>query len=391
MKKRANNEGTLIQRTRIINGKKYTYWEAKVITGYEPITGKPIRKTFSGKSQADVKEKMQAASVSVANKTYFEPTKMTVEEWCNLWLKEFCGSMKYKTISTHSSHIRNHIIPVLGKIKLSKLSPTQIQLFYNNLNLSASTIHSIHGTLSSLLSDAVELGYIPFNNASKAKAPPPKTTINPLSDDEIKAFLSELEHETYAALFKTILFTGLREAEAIGLTWDCIDLNNKTLRVYRQLQLQKLPVGFTFIPTKTNKSRLIPLSDYLCSIFQDLSQNIPNPPPDSWQANHPKDQLVFLTTKGNPILPRTIYAHFKKITTKIGIENARVHDLRHTFATISFQNGDDIKTVQQNLGHSNASTTLNVYAHVSNTMFQNSASRMQSYIDNLYNKKEPSG
>ena len=392
MKKRANNEGTIIKRTRTIKGKTYTYWEAKVTTGYDPITGKIIRSTYSGKTQKEVKEKMQEVSVSVSQRTYIHPSKITVEEWAKLWLQEFQTSKKYKTVSTHTSHIRNHIVPVLGKIKLSDLTPTQIQLFYNSLHLSPSSVHSIHGTLSAMLSDAVEMGHIPYNFASKRKLPTISSKhIHPLSDDDIRRFLAALEGEKYADLFKTILFTGIREAEAIGLTWDCINFQNKTMRIYRQLQYRKQSEGgFTFCPTKTNKARTISLTTYLCDLLQERKNNQKPPPSESWQADHPNDILVFPTSKYKPIQPKSIYEHFEKLMASIGLQGVRVHDLRHTFATLSFQNGDDIKTVQQNLGHSTASTTLNIYAHVSETMSQNSASRMQSYIDSIYAKKDPS-
>lgn len=106
---------------------------------------------------------------------------------------------------------------------------------------------------------------------------------------------------------------------------------------------------------------------------------------DVWQGwrdeKERKTALVFTTAEGNDISPTSLRYHFKKLMTDIGLPACRVHDLRHTFAVLSLQNGDDIKTVQENLGHATAAFTLDVYGHVSERMKDDSAKRMQAYID----------
>ena len=112
----------------------------------------------------------------------------------------------------------------------------------------------------------------------------------------------------------------------------------------------------------------------------------------AWKGwNSPEEQekwFVFTTELGDHYCPQTVYAHFKKIAKKIGAENANVHSLRHTYAVLCLQNGDDVKTVQSNLGHATAAFTLDVYGHVSEKMKQDSADRMEAYIQNtVYGKK----
>ena len=105
-----------------------------------------------------------------------------------------------------------------------------------------------------------------------------------------------------------------------------------------------------------------------------------------WQCDQERETaLVFTNTLGSHLHPQTVYNHYKKIATQIGIPHSRVHDLRHTFAVLSLQNGDDIKTVQSNLGHATASFTLDVYGHVSEKMKADSAARMEQYIENITN------
>ena len=114
---------------------------------------------------------------------------------------------------------------------------------------------------------------------------------------------------------------------------------------------------------------------------------------DAWigykDAKERKKSLIFTTSIGGPINPKVAWMHFKKIAARIDIPESRVHDLRHTYAVLSLQNGDDVKTVQQNLGHASAVFTLDVYGHVTDKMKDESASRMQNYIDNLTEEKKP--
>ena len=103
-----------------------------------------------------------------------------------------------------------------------------------------------------------------------------------------------------------------------------------------------------------------------------------------WQTtDQQKSALVFTTATGSNLSPQTVYNHYKKLASQIGAPDSRVHDLRHTFAVLSLQNGDDVKTVQGNLGHATAAFTLDVYGHVSERMKEDSAARMQEYISNL--------
>ena len=120
--RRAQGTGSIYKKTVTRKGQEYTYWEAQVTIGADPGSGKQIRKTFTGKTQKEVREKMQAAAVAVQDGDFFEPARMTVSEWLDLWLKEYSADWKYKTKEKYEVVCRVHLKPALGATKLSKLT-----------------------------------------------------------------------------------------------------------------------------------------------------------------------------------------------------------------------------------------------------------------------------
>ena len=406
MAKRGRGEGSVYKKTQTVKGKVYVSWEAQVTVGFDE-NGKRVRKSFSGKTKAEVQKKMQEAAVAVMHNDYFEPSKMTVSQWFNIWLSEYLGSVKYQTRVQYDCMYRNHIKPELGCVKLSALSVPMIQKFYNRLQtttryqgrsrkeekpLSAKTIKNIHGILSKALKTAVEQGLLKRNPAEYAKIPRvEKTEIKPLSDDEVADFMSLCGDTVYGRYLMFVLYTGLREAEAIGLTWDCVDFRRAEIKINKQLQRRvRKDGGYTVASLKNDKVRSITVSPYVLNILKtqkkiQLEERLKAG--EYWQGfqNLAEQKTAFVFTKpdGDHLRVSTVYDNFKKIARQIGTPDSRVHDLRHTFAVISLQNGDDVKTVQTNLGHATAAFTLDVYGHASERMRRESADRMQQYIESL--------
>lgn len=187
-------------------------------------------------------------------------------------------------------------------------------------------------------------------------------------------------------LFLVTLFTGLREGEVLGLKWDCVDLASGTLLVGQQLQRKRDGSSeYYLISPKNGKLRKIVLAPFVLDILhrQRMDQEI-------WRRIAGKDWvntgLVFTDELGDNLTPETVYKNFKKVAVEIGCENLHFHSLRHSYAVAALQSGDDIKTVQENLGHYTAAFTLDVYGHVTDKMRQDSANRMQEYIDVLYDE-----
>lgn len=402
MSKRANGDGTLTKRTVTRNGKQYTFWEGRLTVGTDPGSGKQIRKSFTGKTQKEVREKMQAAAVSVNEGSFFEPSKLTVKEWFETWIADYCGDKKYFTIDQYYSYGKNHICNNIGAVKLSALTSVHVQKFYNKLGteisektgkpLSAKSIRNIHGILSKCLNTAVQQGLIKTNPCERVTVPKViKTEIEPLTEDEQKAFLKAISKHRYYALFTTMLFTGMRISEAIGLTWDCIDFQKGTVKVYRQLQKRLAKDGgYTFAPLKNSKTRFVQLSPYILKLLKEqktkqLEKKLAAG--EAWQGFQilPEQEtgFVFIDDLGQHLKQDTVRTDFKDVCKEIGTPETRVHDLRHTFAVNSLQAGDDFKTVSESLGHATAAFTLDVYGHVSDEMRKQHAARQQAYIEEL--------
>jgi len=408
--RRAKGSGTIKKRTVTRNGKPYTFWEAQITVGNDPGTGKQMRKTFTGATQKEVREKMQKAAVAVQDGDFFEPSKLTLSAWLDLWLREYSADWKYKTLEKYETVCRVHLKPALGATKLSKLTTPQIQSFYNELGrtgkvtakkdksgktverqepLSPKSIRLVHGVLSKALNTAVRVGYIKRNAAELCTTPKlEKKEISPLTDAQIKQFVSLCAGEDYGRIYKLILFTGLREGEALGLTWDCVDFKAGTLKIKQQLQRQG--EKDELVPLKNSKPRYLTAPAFVMQLLTDehthqIEQRLAAG--ELWQGwqslEEMKTGLVFLKDDGSNITAAALYQRYKHLAEMIGKPESRVHDLRHTFAVLSLQNGDNVKTVQDNLGHATAAFTLDVYGHVSEKMKEDSAARMQAYIENM--------
>lgn len=355
-------------------------WEARCT-----INGKS--KSFYGKRQADALKAMRAALSASDEGTYCEPKKFTLSQWLDIWLNEYVQpSVKPLTYAAYRSKVETHIKPSLGNIKMALLNPTQVQTFYNDLlrkkKLSKKTIKDVHGILHKAIDQAVELNYIPTNATDPCKlSRPDNREILPFTETDIEAFLTAIEGHQFEPLFTVTLFTGMREGEVCGLPWDAVNFKKGTITIKQQLS--KINGEHVIVSTKNDRIRVLTaapfLMDILCEVrTKQLQNHLASG--TTWKNEY---NLVFTNEDGHFVYPQTVYKKFKQIAVQIGRPDARFHDLRHTYAVTALQEGDDSKTVQQNLGHATAAFTLNVYGHVSEKMKQESANRMQKYYENI--------
>ena len=386
-KRAAAGSGTIRKRTINKNGKDYTYWEARYTAGYDPGSGKQIQRTITGKTQKEVSQKLKVATAAIDAGTYTEPSKMTVGEWLDIWTKEYLSQIKPRTAESYIIIANNHLKPGLGGTKLDRLDTHTVQTFYNGLSeckkLSAKTVRNIHGVLHKALQQAVKNKYISYNPADDPVLPTPrKPEIKPFDDDQIKAFLKAVKGHTYEFLFVTVLFTGMREGEALGLRWSAVNLAKGTININSQLQKIVGVKEYQLITPKNGKGRCITPPPFVIDTLQrvkDQQLENKNRYGECWEDSG----FVFTNELGQHLTPKPVYDSYKKIVAEIGVPEARFHDLRHSYAVASIRSGDDIKTVQENLGHATAAFTLDVYGHVTDQMKKESANRMERYIQSV--------
>lgn len=380
-KKAPNGSGTIRQRK---DGKT---WEARYSVR-DPITGQSIQKSVYARSQEECAKKLRKATAEIDEGTYQEPSKMTVRQWADIWKGEYWGNLKERTADQYDMHLRLNIKPSIGGIKLQALSAHSIQAMYNKLQrrenpLSAKSIRNLHGVVHSMLKQAQKLGYIKVNPAEGCNLPRvERKEMQAIQDAKLDEFLAAIKGHKYEAVYLVDVFTGMRQGEILGLTWADVDFNKGIIHVRKQLQKERKVGGaYKRVPLKNDKVRRVSPAPFVMDVLKAEQRK-----QKEWRlrAGGAWDNsmgLVFTNETGRYLSAVTVYNNFKAIVKSIDMEAIRMHDLRHTFALLSLENGVDYKTLQQELGHHTAAFTLDVYGHVSEKMLKASAESMQRYIN----------
>lgn len=376
-KKREAGSGTITKRN---DGR----WQAQYVSGRDTATGKIIRHTIYGKTQREVAEKLRSAISCIDNGTFQEPRKITLAEYAKEYIENHVSTLSPLTQVSYEKNLRIHILPALGKRKLTDLTRRDIQAFVSSLGkngkeLSPKTIRVIHGVLHALLA-AAKRDEILFRNVADDCTLPrvTQTKAKAITTDQLKPFLDAIRHDKFYHIYYIAIFSGQREAEVLGLRWDDVYWETNSIVIRQQLQIvpNTKPAQYQLVPPKENKQRRIILAQSAMQILrcQLIKQQRMQLQAGSLWSN--QLNLVFTNEFGKPLHHFAVYSHLKTILSSCGMEDFTFHSLRHSFATISIENGDNIKTVQANLGHHAAAFTLKTYAHVSDRMQQNSAARM---------------
>lgn len=379
----ASGAGTIRQRP---DGR----WEARVTVGINPGTGKAIRRSIYGDTQAAVRKKMTAILREIDRGTYLTPQKITVGQWLDEWLNTYAVTkVKPLTYQSYAAVIKNHLKPAFGAVSLQSLRVSHVQKLYNEMlakGRSAKTVINVSAVLRKSLDVAMKQGLITSNPCDAAELPKAmRKEIKPLTDAEIPLFLGPIEKHEFRNAYALCLFAGLREGECLGLSWSQVDFEKGRITVSQQLQKTKSGHVEYYIAdtTKSGKPRTIEPPAICFDYLRDEKRRQAQNKLKAGELWNNEWNLVFANGVGRYIEIETFYRKFKKVVAAIGRPDARVHDLRHTAATVAIASGADIKSVQCLLGHATAAFTLDVYAHTSEAMMKDTAARMQSYYDNL--------
>ena len=215
------------------------------------------------------------------------------------------------------------------------------------------------------------------------------------------AFLETIRGDPFEAIYLVDLYTGLRRGEILERCWDCVNFEAGTIHVQRQLQKARKGGWYYFSAPKNGKGRVVAMLETVRRALKQIQQAqrlLCLRAGGAWMASGgvwadserkemSRYSLVFTDAYGRYIADQTVYHHFKKLAASIGRPDARFHDLRHSYAVAAIRSGDDIKTVQGNLGHATAAFTLDVYGHVTDQIKQDSARRMELYLASLQKEK----
>jgi len=356
----------------------------------------------NGKRQEKYFNKLRDAKEWLAEQRYLDSCvntgNMTVDEWYDFWIKNYKeGIVKDNTVKNYRNRYKQNIKPAIGNYKLDAVRQIQCQLILNEMvdcGYSVGSIELTQITLHAIFQGAVDNQYLIRNPADglKIKKQSTKEERRVLTVDEEKVFKEYAKDTMYANAYFLVLQTGLRVGEIGGLKWEDIDFENKILHVNRTLLQDKAKGGFYFGTPKTSTSkRAIPLTDDAINLLRDQQHKQFKLRAKSKTWNIQWDGLVFTTINGNPVG----YATFRKLM--IGIvnninldrkiespnyekfEHVYMHSLRHTFATRCIERGVKPKVLQKFLGHSNLSTTMDLYVHVTEEV-------MHDEIDKIANK-----
>lgn len=375
MAKRAKGEGSLYQRP---DG----CWVAQVDLGWHD--GKRKRKYVAARTRTEAHAKLRQV-LSERDQGQMQTARpMKVHEWFAEYRAQVAvPRQRVSTVERLDDLLRLHITPTIGHHRLDALKPVHLVQLYNQklaAGLSAASVRQIHANIRRALAVAVKWQLISVNVATLVDPPVVRRVeVAPFGSEEAQRLLEAALGDRMEARWIVGLALGLRQGEVLGLFWDDVDLDAGTLRVQRALQRQR-GVGLVFTDPKTARSRRIvslpaPLVDALrAHRSRQLQERLVAG--TMWKGS----DCVFTTECGAPVDPRNDYRLFKALLRKAELRDARLHDLRHTAASLLLLQGVAPRVVMEVLGHSQISLTMNTYSHVVPELKRDAADRMSAAL-----------
>lgn len=378
MAKRGNGEGSIYYRN---SDKK---WVGSV------TLGKGKRKVIYGKTRKEVQEKLKIVLHDQQQGTLVTAQPQTVAHFLTDWLENtHRRRLRPRTYERYREALYLHIIPSLGHIQLQKLTAQQVQAFYTRKadeGLAPATIIYYHSVLHNALDTAVKWGLV-VRNVCDLVAPPRKDRfeIQPLTMEQMQHLLATLRGHKWEALFTLAMATGMRRGELLGLKWQDINFEAGRLQVRRVLS--RVPTHmparehvYVEAEPKTQKSRrsvmIAPFALEALKRHRVSQLEAKVKAGECWQEH----DYVFCTLQGRHLGPNHVVVEFKKLLTRAGLPNIRFHDLRHSAATLLLSLGIHPKVVQELLGHTQISITMDVYSHVLPGMQQDAMRQLDAAL-----------
>ena len=351
-------------------------YSVAVSMGRDPTSGK-YRYLWEGVrgTRKDAERRLSELLSQVDNGTVIRPNKTTLAEYLETWLREYVwAELAPRTAEGYELVVRRHLIPALGSITLTGLRPEHIQRYQSEKlscgradgkgGLSPRTVRQHYMALHSALGRAVKMGLV-SRNVADAVSPPryQRHQWQSLSEFGVSSVLDAARKTPYYVLFYQALFTGMRRSELLALRWCDVDLLLGRVQVTRSLH--QLGTGKVVIrsPKSDRSRRMVSLLPSATLLFQEEKEK-QRRERAAVGMELKDDDLVFRDLEGRPLRPDTVTHAWIKLVRRMGLRGIRLHDARHTHASLMLKQGVHPKIVQERLGHASIQLTLDTYSHV---------------------------
>lgn len=355
-RKRGQGEGSIYQRADGV-------WVASVSLGME--NGRRKRRVVYGRTKTEVKQKLQALIAELQTKgTIPDPTKLTVAQYLDQWAQWAAGTVRASTMESYRVKLEKYIKPALGHIQLDRLQPFHIQALYNQMlasGLSRRTVEYTHAILRRALRRAVKLRLIPTDPTEGVDAPrAEQKEKRVLMPDQLEKLVQALADDPLGPFYYLALVTGARRGELIALRWEDIDWENRTMTIRRAATVVNKQVRFD-APKSRHSQRPILLTEEAIAVLRrhrvaQAEQKLRLGP------LYDDHGLVFPRMNGRPQEPSQVSKHFRLLLRKAGLPPLRLHDLRHTNATLMFALNTHPKLAASRLGNT-VPVAMETYTH----------------------------
>jgi len=344
--------------------------------GVDPATGRRKQQWISVKgTKKDAEKKLAELLHQLDNGTFVKPGKLLFGDYLDRWLRDYCEcNLAPNTAETYRWFIDCHIKPALGRIPLTQLKPEHLQRLYSDKltagrldgagGLGNRSVRYIHTTVHRALKSAVKLGMISRNPADAVDIPKVvRREIRAMDETDIHIFLEYARSTPYYPLFYLAFFSGMRRSELLALRWSDIDLLLCQASVNRTLhQLHNREIIFSQ-PKTTKSRRLIALSPSTVAVLRK-HQEAQHKLRQALGIPFSDNDLVFCKPDGSPLLPDSVTQAWRNLAKRAGLSGFRLHDARHSHASVMLKQGVHPKIVQERLGHASIQITLDTYSHL---------------------------
>jgi integrase len=373
--RRANGEGTVYRRQ---DGR----W-----TGAHYVLrpdGGRVRRAVYGKTRKEAADKLAVLITKTGAGVPLAVDAWTVERYAAHWLDQVVAPrLRPATVSSYRETLRLHVVPELGRLRVSALSATHVRRLMalkSAAGLSPRSVQIIHGTLRAMLAEALREEVVARNVAALVRPPAlEREEVRPWSPEEAGRFLAESSGHRLYALFAVGVALGLRKGELLALRWSDVDLDAGMVRVRRNVQ--RLPQGLVFGPPKSARSRRsIPLPATSVRVLkahraQQAAEALAR------RSKWVDLGLVFTSEVGTVIEPRNLSRVFDQLIEQAQVRRIRFHDLRHTCASLLLAQGVPPRVVMDVLGHSQLAITTDLYSHVMPTALREAAAAIDRALE----------